>query len=175
MKKEQIKIKPALTMQDRILMPQELMEGYFVTDETGYVQYAPYYADMMLINVFFLHCVDGLSFDTAEGSNVVQENVYEAVIGDEELMELYHEFFEWDKDSIQTCPYQEAVIQMYGILSDTEKMVEYRKQQLIHRREDVFGALLATIAEKIKDIDPDKLDLKEAVKVLQDMQNLQDI
>lgn len=175
MKKEQIKIKPALTMQDRILMPQELMEGYFVTDETGHVQYAPYYADMMLINVFFLHCVDGLSFDMAEGSNVVQENVYEEVINDEELMELYHEFFEWDKDSIQTCPYQEAVIQMYGILSDTEKMVEYRKQQLIHHREDALGTLLATIAEKIKDVDPDKLDLKEAVKALQDMQNLQNM
>ena len=95
MKKEQIKIKPALTMQDRILMPQELTEGYFVTDEAGYVQYAPYYADMMLINVFFLHCVDGLSFDMEEGSTVVRENVYEAVINDEELMELYHEFFEW--------------------------------------------------------------------------------
>ena len=173
MKKEQINIKPALTMQDRILMPQELTEGYFVTDEAGYVQYAPYYADMMLINVFFLHCVDGLSFDMEEGSTVVRENVYEAVINDEELMELYHEFFEWDKDSIQTCPYQEAVIQMYGILSDTDKMVEYRKQQLIHRREDTFGALLAAMTDKIKHIDPDKLNLKEAVEALRDMRDIQ--
>ncbi len=170
MKKEQIKIKPTLTMQDRILMPQELAEGYFVADEAGRIQYAPYYADMMLINVFFLHCVDGLSFDLAEGTNIVLENVYETVINDEELMELYHEFFEWDKDSIQTCPYQEAVIQMYGILSDTDKMVEYRKQQLIHDREDAFGALLTAMAEKINRLDPEKINLKEAIEALQDIQ-----
>lgn len=134
MTKENVQIKPSLSMEDRILMPQELAEGHFVTNTQGQIEYTPYYADMMLINIFFLHCVDGLSFDTIEDSagNHVAENVYETVIKDDELMALYHEFFDWDGTSIEACPYKETVIQMYGILSDTEKMVEFKKQQLIH-------------------------------------------
>lgn len=157
MTKEFARIKNTLSMNDRILMPQELLKGHFTTDETGTVRYTPYYSDMMLISVFFLHCIEGLAFDT-------DENIYETVIQDRELMKLYDEFFSWDKDSILTCPYRETLLQMYGILSDVEKMVEYRKQQLIHEKEDAFAAFLNVMAEKMKDVDVREL-VKKAEKI----------
>ena len=82
MRKENPSIKTTLSMEDRILMPQELTEGYFTKDSEGHVNYTPYYADMMLINVFFLHCVDGIAFEVKEtenGGNEIAENIYEAV------------------------------------------------------------------------------------------------
>lgn len=171
MKKENPTIKTSLSMEDRILMPQELAEGYFTTDGNGRVSYTPYYADMMLINVFFLHCVDGIAFEVKEtenGRNEIAENIYETVTADEELMSLYDEFFEQDRDSISACPYKETVIQMYGILSDTEKMVEFRKQQLIHEKEDALTALLLAATKKIEAIDPSMLNLKETLEYVKD-------
>ncbi|BDF05053.1 hypothetical protein [[Clostridium] hylemonae] len=167
MRKENPSIKTTLSMEDRILMPQELAEGYFTKDSEGHVNYTPYYADMMLINVFFLHCVDGIAFEVKEAENggtEIAENIYEAVTADEELMKLYDEFFEQDKDSIPSCPYKETVIQMYGILSDTEKMVEFRKQQIIHEKEDALTALLSAAAKKIEAADPDMLNLRETLE-----------
>lgn len=171
MKKENPTIKTSLSMEDRILMPQELAEGYFTADGSGRVSYTPYYADMMLINVFFLHCVDGIAFEVKEtenGRNEIAENIYETVTADEELMSLYDEFFEQDRDSISACPYKETVIQMYGILSDTEKMVEFRKQQLIHEKEDALTALLLAATKKIEAIDPSMLNLKETLEYVKD-------
>lgn len=174
MKKENPTIKTTLSMEDRILMPQELAEGYFTADSEGRVSYTPYYADMMLINVFFLHCVDGIAFEVKEtegGKNEIAENIYEAVTKDAELMKLYDEFFEQDKDTIPSCPYKEAVIQMYGILSDTEKMVEFRKQQLIHEKEDALTALLLAATKKIEAVDPKLLNLMEALEYVKDTYN----
>ena len=107
MKKEKPAIKTTLSMEDRILMPQELAEGYFTSDSEGRVSYTPYYTDMMLINVFFLHCVDGIAFEVKEtegGKNEIAENIYEAVTKDAELMKLYGEFFEQDKGTILSHP-----------------------------------------------------------------------
>lgn len=171
MKKDNPSIKTSLSMEDRILMPQELTEGYFTTDNEGQVSYTPYYADIMMVNVFFMHCVSGITFaetETGDGKKEITENIYEAVSADEELMSLYDEFFAQDKDSIPTCPYKEAVIQMYGILSDAEKMVEFRKQQLIHEKEDALSALLLAAAKKIEAIDPQMINLKELLAYVKD-------
>lgn len=167
--KENVKIKNSLSMSDRILMPQELLEGHFQTDENGNIQYTPYYADMMLINSFFLHCVEGLTFEIKQdenGHNEVAENIYETVTADEELMHLYDEFFEVDKDSIKNCPYKDTIVQMYGILADVDKMVDFRKELLIHQQEDTLNVLLRTLNEKLSAVDVSKLDVKDALEYL---------
>lgn len=158
MKKEQLQIKTSLSLNDRIRMPQELLEGHFITNEQGYTEYTPYYADMVLIDVFFLHCVEGLSF-------APEDIIYEKVTADEELMQLYEEFFDWNKDSIQDCPYKDTLLQMYGILADTEKMVEYKKKQLIHNQENALAALIHVMAKKVEELDMEKIG--ESLEALQ--------
>ena len=60
---------------------------------------------------------------------------------------------------------------MYGILSDTEKMVKFRKQQPIHEKEDALTALLLAATKKIEAVDPKLLNLREALEYVKDTYN----
>ena len=167
MVKEHVTIKPSLSLEDRIAMPQELAAGYFTTKENGEVLYTPYYADMTLASVFFLHCVEGLTFEvreTGDGQTEIAENIYESVTKDKELMQLYEEFL--SVEDLKDCPYRETVVQMRIILSDAESMADFRKQQLIHQNRDALNTLLLSLAEKIQELDPENLDLSEALNAL---------
>lgn len=60
---------------------------------------------------------------------------------------------------------------MYGILSDTEKMVKFRKQQPIHEKEDALTALLLAATKKIEAVDPKLLNLRETLEYVKDTYN----
>ena len=144
--KNDVKKKKELTVIDRINMTNFLVEGYFTDGK-----YTPYYRDLNDIVAFFRYCVDGIEFEK-------DESVYNSVINDPKLMELYYE-------SPNFLP-PELRLQLEKIDSDVTDMVEFRKQCIIHAS--------TKIDDKVKEILDKESQNKDAeLKLMQETERLQ--
>ena len=63
MTKTNVKVKESLTMEERVVITNHLVDSYFTEKDDGTVIYTPYMVDSALIIAFFLYCVDGIEFD----------------------------------------------------------------------------------------------------------------
>lgn len=167
--KEQVQLKKCLSVEDKITLTKELSRQHFLIDEKGIEQFAPYLAEIALITYFFAYCVEGVTFtyetDT-DGTKRIEEDIYAQVSADEELMALYHNFFSMTAEEAYAAPCRLLFVQMESILNDVNRMVENKRQELIHKREDVVADFLGYLRQFLGSIDMAQLtsQLEEVIK-----------
>lgn len=162
MTKGNIKIKDSITIEEKAIITEYLVDSYFTEDEYGVVQYTPYDFDPALVTVFFLYCVEGIEFETKDKndeSNNELENVYEAVSADDELMSLYTSTLSIDVNDTEN-PNIKIVRMLHAIANDVSDMVDFRKQQLIHNN-PILISKLYEIFEVQEQIEKLRLEIAE--------------
>lgn len=150
MVKENVKIKSSLPIIDKINMIKYLVSGYFINGE-----YTPYFKEINDIVAFFKYCVEGLEFESKEdeNGNEVPESIYEVVINDEELMELWERRYYVLKSQLET------------IYTDVLDMVEFEKQRLIHSSTSIDDKVLEILQKESRNKDAELKALQEAERV----------
>ena len=161
MVKGNIKIKDSITIEEKAIITEYLVDSYFTEDEYGIVQYTPYNFDPALVTAFFLYCVEGIKFESKEkdSESVALENVYESVSADEDLMNLYSSILS-TKTNDDRHPNIKIVRMLHAIVNDVSDMVEFRKQQLIHNNSILIGKLYE-IFEVQKQVEKLRLEIAE--------------
>lgn len=151
MKKTDVRIKDFITMEERIIITNHLVDSYFIEDDDGSLIYTPYMIDSALTTIFFLYCVEGVEFD--EG-----EKVYESICADEELVELYTTTL---SDNLDLDSSNNKIAKtIHSIMNDVIDMVEFKKQQIIHKNSTLNNKLLE-ILEVQKQLETLKLEIAE--------------
>lgn len=131
--KKDAKIKEALSLSDRIAITNIVANNHFSENEiTGEVEYVPYFKELAFINSFAEYVLDGVQFDE-------EDNVYEKIIGDGEIYDLY---WSWTMTKDHSL-----------ISTDVKDIVEFKKQQLIHNKKSSLDNLLNTITDVVKKMD----------------------
>lgn len=131
--KNDVKIKKSLSLSDRIAITNIVVDNHFSENEvTGETNYIPYFRELSFINSFAEYVLDGVVFDE-------DNNIYESVIGDNELRDLYND---WT-----------GTFDYIQISTDVDVMVEFKKQQLIHNKKSSLDNLLNTITDVVKKMD----------------------
>lgn len=156
MKKETIELKQGLTDVEMVGFIQELADAYFTEHEDGTLAYTPYLARIQFRTLFYLYCVEGLTFDvtTTESGEKVLENILEAADRDEELTALYTDYNDGKYNDLPIAT------QLAEISSDAYDMAEFRKQQILHFRKDSLANLIDTLAAKAAELDLSKFDVQ---------------
>lgn len=165
MRKENVTIRPSLTLPEKISMTKFLFSSYFTTPE-GYgddtFSYTPYLKELSEITAFFTYCVEGLTFEplseSPDESNNTEsgiESIYDAVKDDTELMASYENVLSPDSR------YPLLTAQLMDIRKDVEDMVDFEKKLLLSKQKDALSELLDTLKNKINDIDVSGLDINE--------------
>jgi hypothetical protein len=151
MVKTDVKIKEFITMEERAIITNHLVDSYFTENDDGSLTYTPYMIDSALTTIFFLYCVEGVKF----GEN---EKVYESVCADEELVELYTTTLSTNlkKDSSSN----KMIETINSIMNDVIDMVEFKKQQIIHNN-PVFNNKMLEILEVQKQLEVLKLEIAQ--------------
>lgn len=166
MKKKNPEMKQMLTPMEKVDFIKALADGYFVENDHGVVEYAPYLFDMNFKLLFYLYCVDGIEFETKEnedGELEIAENVLAAVENDPEVDAFYFDY--------RTGKYKNLPItgQLKAIIACVKDMVEFKKSAIVQQRSDELGNLissLSVIANMISKIDFSKIDGKVISQVL---------
>lgn len=175
MKKENVLIKPSLTLPEKISMTKFLFSSYFTNPE-GYGEdtfsYTPYLKDLSEITAFFTHCVEGLTFEplheeieAGKDTTPVMESVYDAVCADPELMASYENVLSPDSS------YPLLTAQLMDIRKDVEDMVDFEKKLLLSKQKDALSELLDAFKNKITEIDLSGLDVNEFLKTFGKVEN----
>lgn len=124
MTKTNLKVIDSITIEDKIDITNHLVNSYFTEKDDGTIAYTPYMIDSALIISFFLYCVEGIEFDE-------DDNVYEIVCNDPELLNLYTTTLSSDPNDSKN-PSANLIKMINTIMNDVSDMVEFRKQQIIH-------------------------------------------
>lgn len=160
--KDNIKLKQKLTDIEIIGFTQDLANAYFSEDEEGNVTYTPYLARLQFRLLFYLYCVEGLTFETVtdDSGEIVLENILEAVESDEELHSLFKKY---DNGAYDDLP---MVTQLTEISADAYDMAEFKKQQLIHDRKDSLAILLDALTTKVETLDISKFNVQSVSEAI---------
>lgn len=175
MKKENVMIKPSLTLPEKISMTKFLFSSYFTNPE-GYGEdtfsYTPYLKDLSEITAFFTYCVEGLTFEplneeaeTGKNAAPVIESIYDAVSTDTDLMEAYENVLSPDSR------YPLLTAQLMDIRKDVDDMVDFEKKLLLSKQKDALSELLDAFKNKITEIDLSGLDVNEFLKTFGKTEN----
>lgn len=160
--KGNIKIKDSITIEEKAIITEYLVDSYFTEDEYGVVQYTPYNFDPALVTAFFLYCVEGIEFEIQnknDENNIELENVYEAVSADDELMNLYASTLSVNTND-DKHPNIKIVRMLHAIVNDVSDMVDFRKQQLIHNN-PILISKLYDIFEVQENVEKLRLEIAE--------------
>jgi len=155
MKKDNLVMKETLTVRERAAMTMDIVDSYFnKNEETGEVVYTPYFRDMAELIAFVTYFIEGISFDE-------NENLYEAIMNDDDVMYFYHEYLNMHvlRDKIN---------------NDVYDIVEFKKQQIIHNNKSSLDSLLDTINEVVKKLD-DSLNIKEIMPLIPKLTSMKDL
>ena len=158
MKKNSPNLKSFLTDIECIEFTRLLANSYFTNTDDG-IEYTPYMVSRNFKLLFYLYCVDGVEFGIVQNENGDEEleNILSAVANDGEVSMIFDQF--------TAGQYADTLIekQLNIIVENARDMVEYRKQQLLHNRDDEISRFinnLSIIAEKLSSIDLSKFDSK---------------
>ncbi len=142
MKKENIKIKEKLTIFEKIEAIKEISNSYFVKDENQEIEYTPYFGSMATILAFIKYYVEGITFDD-------NENLYESIVNDENLMSMYYEASSNNVDFID-------------ILKNVETIIEFEKNKILYKSinitskfdslSDPLSLVFSTLNKKIEEL-----------------------
>lgn len=149
--KTDIKVKDFITMEERAIITNHLVDSYFIENDDGSLTYTPYMIDPALTTIFFLYCVEGIEFD-------VDEKVYESVCADEELVELYTSTLSGNLDGNSSN--SKIVKTIHSIMNDVIDMVEFKKAQIVHSNSIINNKILE-ILEAQEKLETLKLEIAE--------------
>ena len=150
--KKDVKIKEYISIDEKVIITNHLVDSYFTEGPDDTVEYTPYMVDVALVTAFFLYCVKGIEFDE-------EENVYNSVISDEELMNLYTTTLSVKLED-DNHPNIRIVREINAIMRDVADMVEFKKQQLIHNN-PILISKLYEVFEVQEEIDKLRLEIAE--------------
>lgn len=139
MKKINLKIKDAITMDDKVNAINAIVDSCF---EDG--EYTPYNLNHSLINYIVIFCIEGYELEA-------YDSIYDIAINDPELRELVMKFFRNEDESKEYPEYIE--IQEF-IMRNVTDIVSYKRERLIHcadLKEDLYSSL-ASVFDSIVDI-----------------------
>lgn len=162
--KENVKIKEYINMEEKVVITNHLVDSYFTEKSDGTINYTPYMVDVALVTAFFLYCVEGIEFDK-------EENVYNSVISDEELMNMYTTTLSVKLDDDEH-PNVKLVREINSIMRDVADMVEFKKQQIIHNN-SIVNEKLIEILNMQKQVESLKLEIAENENKLLQQQHKQ--
>lgn len=149
--KTDIKVKDFITMEERAIITNHLVDSYFIENDDGSLTYTPYMIDPALTTIFFLYCVEGIEFD-------VDEKVYESVCANEELVELYTSTLSGNLDGNSSN--SKIVKTIHSIMNDVIDMVEFKKAQIVHSNSIINNKILE-ILEAQEKLETLKLEIAE--------------
>lgn len=156
-----IKTNPALkkiTIDIRGAITRLMVNGYFSENETGEIEFTPYFRNKYQLIAFGLYALEGAEFEKGD-------DIEGIILEDDNIFQIYNAFI--------------ATEDFIEIKKDVEDMVAFQKQQLLHKSklEDAFDSLntlLVTMNEKLSQIDAKgleksikKFNVKELMKEYQ--------
>lgn len=119
--KNNVYIKDSISYIDTIAMTNELVDGYFLyNDESAKYIYVPYFRNTNFLVAFFRYAVDGLEFEDGE-------NIYNAVQSDEELVDMFNNWYQ----NVYPHNSSELAQQITAIMKDVDDILDFRKKQII--------------------------------------------
>lgn len=122
MKKNILKVKNDLTVQDRVNVIETIASVFFKTKEDdGSIEYTPYFKEIGQITAIAKFIIEGLEFED-------NENVYESVVDDGRVHTLVKEVL---NESF-----------FYEIMDEVKDIVEYRKKEQIARIQNEANSIL---------------------------------
>lgn len=131
--KNDAKIKKSLSLSDIMTISNIVTDNHFTeNDVTGEISYTPYFRELSFVTSFADFVLKGVEFDE-------DDNVYESVMGDSKLADLYDD---WTRtiEYVHICRY-------------VDDMVDFKKQQLIHNKKSSLDNLLDAITDVVKKMD----------------------
>lgn len=142
--KENLKLKEKLTFQEVADFTNELVDACFDEDESGSVIYKPYNIDPTFKILFYLFCVDGLTFDD-------NDKILKLAESDKDLADIW--------DSYKALKLEDGSLpsQLWSIREYAQEMTEFKIQQIVHK--SPWELLVRALVDKINspDFNPDNV------------------
>lgn len=140
--KENLKLKEKLTFQEVTDFTNELVNACFDEDESGDVVYMPYNTEPTFKILFYLFCVDGLTFED-------DDMILELAESDEDLVDIWDSYKTLSNDSLPS--------QLWSIREYAQEMTEFKIQQIVHK--SPWELLVRALVDKINspDFNPDNV------------------
>jgi hypothetical protein len=104
-----------LTLNEKSLVVKTIYISHFTKKESGEEEYTPVFKEYGKVLAFAMYSLQGVTFEE-------DEDQYECVMNDDDIHELYEKFIERDE--------------FWDLEQDVFDMVEFKKQQLIHKKDD---------------------------------------
>lgn len=139
MVKNNLKLKEKLTFQEVADFTNELVNACFDEDESGNVVYMPYNTEPTFKILFYLFCVDGLTFED-------DDMILELAESDEDLVDIWDSYKTLsieDNDSLSS--------QLWSIREYAQEMTEFKIQQIVHK--SPWELLVRALVDKINSAD----------------------
>jgi len=131
MKKVNPQLKEILPISDKIAITNLITNAYFTKEEeTGKTEYTPYFREIAQIRCFASYVLTGVEFEE-------QEDVYELIRSDSELLLMYSDWIALNKDYDQ-------------ISIDVKDLVDYRKKLLLKQNDTVSAYVTDLLKEQLK-------------------------
>lgn len=147
--KENLKLKEKLTYSEMADFTNALVDSCFVEDVSGEIQYVPYYYEPTFKVLFFMVCIDGLSFDD-------NDSILDLSESDDELKTF------WEKPSLNKLNSSDSIYdQLTSIRENADKMIEFKIQQIVHR--SPWELLVRTLVDKINSSDLNLDNIADAI------------
>lgn len=147
--KENLKLKEKLTFQEVTDFTNELVNACFDEDESGDVVYMPYNTEPTFKILFYLFCVDGLTFED-------DDMILELSESDEDLVDIWDSYKTLsieDNDSLSS--------QLWSIREYAQEMTEFKIQQIVHK--SPWELLIRALVDKINSSDFNVNTLADAI------------
>lgn len=137
--KENLKLKEKLTFQEITDFTNELVNACFDEDESGDVVYMPYNTEPTFKILFYLFCVDGLTFED-------DDMILELAESDEDLVDI------WDSYKTLSIEDNDSLLsQLWSIREYAQEMTEFKIQQIVHK--SPWELLVRALVDKINSPD----------------------
>ena len=144
--KENIKLKDELTLQEIANFTEELVNACFDEDETGDIKYMPYNMEPAYKMLFFIVCVDGLTFED-------EDVILDLIENDDDLRKIDKAYLE---NMSSTLFLQLSSIQKYA-----KKMIDFKIQKIVHR--SPWELLFKALTDKINSPDFNLDNIADAI------------
>lgn len=135
MKKNNVRIKENISFVDIMTAIESIVPQYFTHNEvTGEIEYTPYYSEIATKIAIVSNFMDGVEFED-------KDDVYPLVMSDEEIMNCINKFYfniENTKEAEKENAENELFINIMNmVMTNVEKMVNFKKEKLIHEDNDM--------------------------------------
>lgn len=147
--KENLKLKEKLTFQEVTDFTNELVNACFDEDESGDVVYMPYNTEPTFKILFYLFCVDGLTFED-------DDMILELAESDEDLVDIWDSYKTLSIEDNDSLPSQ-----LWSIREYAQEMTEFKIQQIVHK--SPWELLVRALVDKINSADFNVNTLADAI------------